>query len=196
MSRLPLLTPEQLSEDQQRLYEAIVGGERGGDAGRNALTTESKALIGPFNSWLFSPRTGMSVSKLGETVRFSNSLPKNALEIAILVTARRWRALFEWWAHERIARRHGVDQSTIDAIMDGQRPQLADPAEQLVYDFATQLLDTGGVDDDVYERTRYRFGEHGIVDLVTLLGYYGLVSMTLNVFQVPLPEGEEVSFPS
>jgi 4-carboxymuconolactone decarboxylase len=27
------------------------------------------------------------------------------------------------------------------------------------------------------------------VDLVGILGYYTLISMTLNTFQVPLPEG-------
>jgi 4-carboxymuconolactone decarboxylase len=33
------------------------------------------------------------------------------------------------------------------------------------------------------------FGERGVVDLVGAVGYYSLVSMTLNVAQVPLPAG-------
>lgn len=34
-------------------------------------------------------------------------------------------------------------------------------------------------------------GESGGVELISLLGYYGLVSMTLNVFRVSLPPGQE-----
>ena len=33
-----------------------------------------------------------------------------------------------------------------------------------------------------------------VKDLVGVMGYYGLVSMTLNTFQVPLPDGEPLPF--
>jgi 4-carboxymuconolactone decarboxylase len=35
-----------------------------------------------------------------------------------------------------------------------------------------------------------KFGERGVMDLVGAVGYYSLVSMVLNVAQVPLPPGE------
>jgi 4-carboxymuconolactone decarboxylase len=34
-------------------------------------------------------------------------------------------------------------------------------------------------------------GEKAVVELVGIIGYYCLVSLTLNIFQVGLPEGEE-----
>ena len=39
-----------------------------------------------------------------------------------------------------------------------------------------------------YQAVIDRFGERGVMDLVGAVGYYSLVSMVLNVAQVPLPE--------
>jgi 4-carboxymuconolactone decarboxylase len=45
------------------------------------------------------------------------------------------------------------------------------------------------VADVTYAAAVKEFGEIGAVDLVGILGYYTLISMTLNTFNVPLPEG-------
>jgi 4-carboxymuconolactone decarboxylase len=37
-------------------------------------------------------------------------------------------------------------------------------------------------------------GERGVIDLVATLGYYDLVSMTLNVDRYPLPDGAPLPF--
>ena len=61
--------------------------------------------------------------------------------------------------------------------------------EETVYDFVSELLATGSVSDSTFQRVNDTFGERGAVDLVGAVGYYSLVSMTLNVAQVPLPAG-------
>ena len=61
--------------------------------------------------------------------------------------------------------------------------------EETVYDFVSELLATGKVSDPTFKRVNDTFGERGVVDLVGAVGYYSLVSMTLNVAQVPLPAG-------
>jgi 4-carboxymuconolactone decarboxylase len=38
-------------------------------------------------------------------------------------------------------------------------------------------------------------GQRGVVELVGILGYYGLISMTIVAFEVPLPEGAPEPFP-
>jgi 4-carboxymuconolactone decarboxylase len=43
------------------------------------------------------------------------------------------------------------------------------------------------VSDAVYQRAVAALGEAAVVDLTGLLGYYALISMTINVFQVPAP---------
>ncbi len=191
MDRLPLLRPEQLDSRQRALYDSIVGGKRAG-AG---LTAADGSLVGPFNAWLHQPEVGRRISDLGEAVRFGSSLPKNVIEVAILVMARDWRAQFEGWAHERIARREGVAKEVIAAIREGRKPSFADADEGLGWEFATELLETRRVSDTTYRRVVDRFGFAGAVDLVTLLGYYSLVSMTLNTFAVPLPPGQQPPYP-
>ena len=62
--------------------------------------------------------------------------------------------------------------------------------ETIVYEFVTDLLSTGQVSDPRYAAAIGRFGERGVMDMVGAVGYYSLVSMVLNVAQVPLPEGE------
>jgi 4-carboxymuconolactone decarboxylase len=42
----------------------------------------------------------------------------------------------------------------------------------------------------LYDEAIEMLGETGVVELVGLLGYYSLVSMTLNTFEVGLPDGE------
>jgi len=61
--------------------------------------------------------------------------------------------------------------------------------EETVYDFVSEMLATGSVSDPTFQRVKDTFGERGVVDLVGAVGYYSLVSMTLNVAQVPLPAG-------
>lgn len=199
--RMPYLTRAELNEEQRQLYEAITSGRRGqggqsGESGRLRLEVSKEGgLIGPFNAWLRSPKIGHAAQQLGEALRFGSSLPNHLLEIAILVTAREWRARFEWWAHARLAQHAGVDPAIIESIRLGEVPAFSDPDQELVYRVSRELLATREVSEALYERAIERLGENGVVELVNLLGYYGMVSMTLNVFEVPLPPGEPDPFP-
>ena len=127
---------------------------------------------------------------LGEQLRFRGRLPAAAREIAILTVGATWQAEFEWWAHARIARKEGVPEDTLTAIRNGEPPSLPDPVEQAAYDVAAALLKDGKVDETTYRNARAAVGDGGLVELVTLVGYYTLVSYILNAFEVPLPDGE------
>jgi 4-carboxymuconolactone decarboxylase len=45
------------------------------------------------------------------------------------------------------------------------------------------------VTDATWQAAMSTLGMQGVVDLVGVLGYYGLISMTINAFEVALPEG-------
>jgi 4-carboxymuconolactone decarboxylase len=60
-----------------------------------------------------------------------------------------------------------------------------------VYDVVTEHFATNRVSDATYKRAIATLGEQGLVDLVGTVGYYSLVSITLNVFQMELPPGEK-----
>ena len=177
MPRLKPLTPETMGAEQRRIADEIAGGPRGG-------------LRGPFPALLYSPELADRAQKLGEYCRFNTSLPAKLSELAILVTARHWAAQYEWYAHARIARERGLGDGIIEAIRTRQAPTFDDPDEELVYRFATEYYATNRVADANYQAVVERFGEAGAVDLVGVMGYYGLVAMTLNVFEMSLPAGE------
>ena len=201
MGRLEGLSVDRLSTEQRSLYDAILTGRRGQavaatgrDGTAGGLLDGSGALVGPFNAWLLSPVIGDRIQRLGESIRFGSSLPQNVLEVAILVEAREWRAEFEWWAHVRLARRAGVGAEVIAAIQDEREPVFSDAGEEIAWRFSRELLTRRRVSAATYRAARDRFGENGVMELVTLLGYYTLVSMTLNAFEVPLPEGQAPAF--
>ena len=189
MARLTPVRPEAMTDDQQTLYDAILGGKRG-----PGMRGEDGALIGPFNAMLLNPHVGDRVQRLGEALRFDISLPRNVIEVATLVVGSHWRAQFEWWAHERLARQAGVSVAVIAAIKHGERPDFSNDDEAGAYDVASELYRTQRLADASYAKAVQRFGEPGVFELIALVGYYSLVSLLLNGFDVPLPAGETPPF--
>ena len=177
--RFTELSPERMTPEQRRVAEAIQSGPRGA------------GLRGPFNALLRSPDLCDYVQKLGEYVRFKSSIPRKLNELAIIITGRHWTAQYEFYAHRKMALDAGLASAVADAIGEGRRPEGMDADETLVYDFTMELLKTGQVPDALYQRTADRFGERGVIDLVGAAGYYSLVSLVLNVAQVPLPPGAQ-----
>ena len=175
--RFTTLAPETMTTDQKRVADAIQSGPRGA------------GLRGPFNALLRSPELCDLVQRLGAFVRFGTSIPQRLNEMAIIMAGRKWTAQYEFYAHRRLALEAGLSPAIADAIAANQRPASMAKDEETVYDFVSELLATGGVSDPTFQRVNDTFGERGVVDLVGAVGYYSLVSMTLNVAQVPLPAG-------
>lgn len=194
MGRLKALSLSRLDADQRALFDAITTGKRSKGRPLGDFLLEDGGLRGPFNAWLHAPRLGQPAQRLGEAIRYESRLPPTLRELAILTVAARWRSEYEWWAHSRIARSEGLGEETIRALKDGVLPNTANPDELAVHRLTVQLMDTHRVDDRVYREAVAQLGEPGVVELVTLLGYYTLVSMVLNTFQVAIPEGERPSF--
>lgn len=177
MGRLEPLTNEVMTEEQRKVADAIRSGPRGG-------------MRGPFEAWLRSPGLADRAQELGAYCRFGTELPGDVRELAILLTGKRWRAQFEFWAHARLGRQEGLPEEVIEAIRTGERPELEREDLRVVYDVVTEHFETNRLSGATYERAIAVLGQRGLVDVIGIVGYYGLVSMTLNVFEVGLPEGE------
>jgi len=177
MSRLTELKRETMTAAQRKVADEIAAGPRG-------------AVVGPFLALLRSPELCDRVQKLGAYLRFETSLPARLRELAILITARHWNANFEWTAHAPLAEKAGIDPGIIIAIRERRRPDFIDGSETAVYNFVRELLDKRNVPDNVYRAVLIRIGEQGCVDLVALVGYYTMIALTLNTFQIPSPEGK------
>ncbi len=178
MSRLPLLALEEMTAAQRAVWDAIAAGPRG------------PSRYGPFNAWLQSPEFADRAQDLGALLRFGTSIEGRLKELAILCVARHWTAQFEWYAHKKIALDAGLSASVIDAIEARRRPDFVNADEPAIYDFTQELLADRDVSDARYAAAEALLGRAGVVELVGVLGYYTLVSMTLNVFRAPLPDGE------
>ena len=174
--RFPNLESERMSDAQKRVHDAIAGGPRGG-------------VRGPFGVLLRSPELADRVQKVGEHLRFGSSLPARLNELAILINARFWGSKYEWHAHKPFALKGGLAESIADDVAQNRRPAGMKPDEELVYDFCTTLHRTHFVDDALFRRAVAQLGEQGVVDLIGVSGYYTLVSMVLNVAEIPLPAG-------
>ena len=181
MTRLQPLQPDALDQDARMLYDAILAGPRS----RSGLTDERGALRGPFDPMLRSPKIGDAVQRLGVTIRFDGSLPDDLRELAILATAGHWNCRFELAAHGAIAETVGVTADNVAAIRDGRVPEfVAGSDQQLVYGAATELLATRRLSDDTYDDLVGRLDEPTVVELLMVVGYYSLLAMVLEGFEI------------
>lgn len=180
-SRLEPFTPDQLDQDQRKLYKAICEGPRRNVTGGHPPFDESGRLRGPFNAMLLSPSLGHALQNLGAAIRFETSLPIRAREIATLVTARHRASEYEWQAHERLARAAGVTDAEIDSIVR-DAPRFDDESEQLIAEVALMLASEGRLEDGEYARAVEVLGTGALFEVVTLVGYYGLLASVLEVF--------------
>jgi 4-carboxymuconolactone decarboxylase len=183
VSRLPYLRRDELDAEGQSVWDSVVG-TRG-----SQLVNSRGGLMGPFNAFVHAPHAGQHLTSLGAVLRFGTSIERRLTEVAIITVGARWKAEFEWWAHARMARNHGVPDAVVDAIGRGEDPPFAADDERAVYAVAWQLTQTGQLSQDAYDAAQQLLGDAGVVELVSLCGYYTLVSFLLNAFAVPLPPG-------
>ena len=176
MSRLPDLPREAMSDEQGRIHDEIVSGPRG-------------RIQGPLKIWLNSPGLADVAQKLGAYMRFGSRLAPHLSELAIIVTGAHYKAEYEWYAHVRFAHDAGIPETVTEAIRMGETPDLPDPEQRIVYKVAVELTRDHGVSDATYAEAVEVLGLPALVDLIALVGYYGIVSLTLNSFEIPTPDG-------
>lgn len=167
-----------LTERQREIHDAIASGPRGG-------------VRGPLAIWLHRPEFAANAQALGAYCRYGTSLAPKLSELAILVTARVWSSDYEWLVHKPIALAAGVPEDAVLAIRQRRTPIFDDPSLAAVHAFASELNRDKVVSEATYGAAVAALGEQGVVDLVGILGYYTLISMTINVFDIPPPADVE-----
>ncbi|MCD0503551.1 carboxymuconolactone decarboxylase family protein [Bordetella petrii] len=181
---MPRLQPPDvsaMSAHQRRVYEAIASGPRG-------------RVRGPLAVWLHRPGLAEHAQALGQYCRYDSSLSPRLSELAILTMAAWWEAPFEWWAHQPIAVQAGLDAAVAEQIRTGATPVFQQADESVVYRFVRELLESRRVSDALYQQAVQVLGTESVVDLTGIAGYYTLISMTINVFDIQPPDGSTVSF--
>lgn len=174
MQRLSMLDSSDMSIEQAAACDAARSGPRG-------------KVPAPMIAWLRNPELARRAQDLGALLRFDTSLTPKLTELAILVCARHWTSHHEWTAHKKLALQAGLDSAIIGAIADHRTPHFNDASEQSVYEISQELLSSGQLSPSNYDAGLQGLGERGLVELVSILGYYCLVSLTLNCFEIGLP---------
>jgi len=182
MARYSALTPAERSPAQQEVVDEIVAGKRG-------------RFGGPFEILYRSPEVCRHLSRLGEFLRWGSSLSPALSELAICLTARHIRANYEWHAHCPLAIEGGVPAAAMEAIRTGATPSFTAKDQALVYRLVTELIDTKRLSDASFKEAKDAFGEAGVVEIGTIIGYYTAIGNALNVFEVALPPGQAPYFP-
>jgi 4-carboxymuconolactone decarboxylase len=176
--RIKRISLDEMSPEQKAVHDANVASKRG-------------RMPAPVYAWIHSPEMAKHLQPLGGFLRFDSVLGARLSEIAILVTARHWTTHFEWYAHKKLGLEAGLDPKIIVDIAARRAPDFTgDPKGQVVHDVSKALHEEHRVPQPLYDKAIATLGEKGLVELIGLLGYYCMVSMTLNTFEFDLPEGE------
>jgi 4-carboxymuconolactone decarboxylase len=170
-----------MTEAQRKLYDRITTGPRG-------------RFRGPFTVWIRCPEYLERLEPVGEYLRFKSALPPRLSEFVILIAARHAKAQYPFFAHEPLALKAGLKPAIVEALRARRKPQEMAADEAAVYDFATELLETRFVSPAAYKAAFGLLGEKGLVDLTALIGHYTMIGMTVNAFEVDLPEGAKPPF--
>jgi 4-carboxymuconolactone decarboxylase len=177
MGRLPDIDAAKLNSEQRAIYDRLMR-ERG-------------HMRGPFAVWLRNAELCDSTLKLQEMFASRVKLERRLLELMILVAARLATAQYAWFIHEPYALKFGISPEIILAISERRTPEFTRKDERLVYDLTMELNTTRTLSEASYARGMAMFGEQVMVELVSAIGFYAMVAMTLNAFAVAVPEGKE-----
>ena len=179
MSRIKVLSYDQMTSDQQALHDEILSGPR-------------SRIAGPMNAWFRSPELGSLSQKLGAFCRYHTSLAPQLSELAILVVARHWVQSIEWTAHKPIALDAGLDPSIADAIERGETPEFENEDEEIVYVVADEICGTRQLSEATFDRALTMFDEKTFFELTAVIGYYTNIAIQLNCFAVAAPGADEL----
>ncbi len=189
MKLLPIAPPDR-SKDQRPLYESIKANL---DAHMHGFVSARAdgALIGPFAPMHHFPKYGAAAWRVNTALGENSKLPERAHEVAILVTGARFSSRFELYAHEKVAGGVGLSAATIATIAAGQRPADLSAEEGVAYDVAAVLTRGGQLPESTYQQALEAFGPTGAAELIYLIGFYCLISVLLNGYDVSVPGSEE-----
>jgi 4-carboxymuconolactone decarboxylase len=187
--RVDDVDPTSLTDDQRALYEWYTTGRRASPDSPFQLSTPEGKLQGPPAAWILSPRFGHALQRIGGAVRYDSELPARGREIAILLVGHHHNSAFELYAHTRAGRAAGLSDADLAALADGSPPEGLTEVEACMFTATRAILTRGTLTDDEFRQAHRVLGAPGVLELVTIVGYYNMVAWQLAVFDIqPPPE--------
>ena len=154
--------------------------------GYRSLTETRGPLGGPRKIWVHNPKLAKAIGPVGAHFHPGGySLSEREREIAVCIINSKWHSAYPTAAHERRGNEVGLPADKVEALISGRPTSFDDRREQVVYEMATCLSNSRWVSKGLYDRAVDALGHVGITDVITLMGYYTSVSMTLAFYDVP-----------
>ena len=182
MSKIPLITREDIPVEKQYIYDTIAG-TRG-------------SVLNVFRTLLNSVDAAEAVANVGAYIRYKSPLDPAIRETTILATARELNVPYEWAHHEPVARESGVREEVIEAIRSGKAPMGLPPKEGVFIQAAKELVHEGSLRDATFQAITHLIGTAQTIDLIILVGYYSMLGTILTVFDVELDDGTRANLPN
>jgi 4-carboxymuconolactone decarboxylase len=163
---------DQMTPEQQEGYKAMIEAR-----GR---------LPGPTKIWVHNPKLAKVAGQFGAHFQSGRySLTEREREIAVCIITSRWHSAYPTAAHERHAKEVGLPAAKVEAILGGMPTAFDDEREQTIYEMAIVLSTGRWVPRGLHDRAVKALGHIGITDVITLMGHYTSVAMTLAFYDVP-----------
>jgi 4-carboxymuconolactone decarboxylase len=177
MTSLPDLTGE-LTGTAKEIYDKML-------AKRMAQGTGLRGLYIPLMN---HPELAQLIEQLGYYLKFEGKLPRDAYQFIVLSMARRTRVAFEWVDHLEPAKAVGLSDSLIESILKSDRGSIPHPYS-VILDTMDVVLQFKSIPQGIQKEMTKLYGVQGLLEVVTLCGFYQTVGEITQAFDVPLPEG-------
>lgn len=185
--RVDDVEPADMTEAQRELYQLYTTGPRVAPESPFTLIGPDGRLQGPPAVWVISPVFGKALQQIGSAVRFGSRLPLRAREIAILLVGHHHRSAFELYAHGLAGAAAGLTEDDLAALSTSDQPAGLSDVEAVVFRTTLSILGHGTLTDDEYRDAAGQLGADGLLELVTIVGYYNMVAWQLAVFDIQPP---------
>lgn len=167
MSRIPVLSRDEMNAEQQRVYDTT-------------LATTGRVGQGPSVGYAYSPGL-WQIHNASSAHLLNCSLTPAQVRIVSLMTARHWDAAYPWSAQAVVALAAGVDQTVVDAINGGEQPEFTDRADEVVHAVTRELLATGTLGDELFNAAESTLGYQRLADVIGVIGHFSTTAMMANV---------------
>jgi 4-carboxymuconolactone decarboxylase len=150
-------------------------------------TMQLRGIVpGPHKIWLANAALSRTIVPVGAYYQKQSTLTKAEIEIVTVLTTARWHSAYGTYEHEKIAEKLGqIPAKTTECLITGLPAEFSDPRQQVVYELASALVEPRILPVGLYKRAKEALGDAGLVDVAVLIGWFTMVCMTLNAYDVP-----------
>ena len=174
MTRLtPILDREALPEANRRAYDYI---------------NETRGRVSPaMGVLLHSPDVAERIVHVGSYVRFDSALPVRVREIAALAASSELYNLFEQAAHTPAALQAGASEKSVQTIKERGPLENIDAEDQLPVRATREIFRGHDLPQSTFDEARAAYGDQGVIDLFSTIGYYGMLACLHKALDVEPP---------